>query len=288
MITRQVFRITLTTAQASLGASDTVHVNQLVEGPQLRELFSDVHSVSLLVRSSVAGLNFGLFIRDSPTTKSLVKLCTIPSANTMTLIPLPNIPIFSAGNFAIAPGVVGYNIGICLGAGSTLTAPANDTWQSGNFVGAAGQDNFASKPVNSTFDIAFVQHEPGPLCTTFVDKPFSQNLDECLRYYQKSYDYDASIGTVNGTGFVMFMQSSTAQLSGSIRFPKPMAKVPTMIGYNLTTGAANSVRVSGIDYAISSFNLPGKSGFGQIFTATLPAVAAGVAGPFHYTADTGW
>jgi hypothetical protein len=86
----------------------------------------------------------------------------------------------------------------------------------------------------------------------------------------------------------MLFQNSTTQLAGSLRFHTPMAKVPTMIGYNLATGAANSVRVSGTDYSISSFNLPGKSGFGQVVTTTLPAVAAGACGALHYTADTGW
>ena len=61
-----------------------------------RELAGDVHSVSLLVRSSVAGLKFGLILRDSPTTtKTLAKLCTIPSSGTWTLIQLPNNSILA-------------------------------------------------------------------------------------------------------------------------------------------------------------------------------------------------
>ena len=182
-ISRCAMRLTLTTQEAALAAGDYHILNQYIEGPFFRELSLDVHSISLLVRSSVAGLNFGVVLKDPPNaTKTLVKLCTIPSANTWTLISLPNLPVWPSGNFTSVPGANGYQIGITLACGSTFMSPANDTWQTGSFWGAVGQSNFYGQPVNSTFDIAFIQHEPGPLCTTLIDKPFSQNLDECQRY----------------------------------------------------------------------------------------------------------
>ena len=100
---------------------------------------------------------------------------------------MPNLPIWTpSGTYSLVPGTYGYAFQICLAGGSAMLVSANDAWvSSGGGVGfaARGQDNFASNPVNSTFDIAFIQHEPGSLCTTFQDKPFNQNLDECLRYY---------------------------------------------------------------------------------------------------------
>ena len=70
---------TLTAQQGSLAAGDYYGLAQHVEGSALRELFNDVTSISLLVLLSVAGLNFSVSLRDSPATKSLVKLCTIPA-----------------------------------------------------------------------------------------------------------------------------------------------------------------------------------------------------------------
>jgi hypothetical protein len=289
-ITRAFYRITLTTAQASLGANDALYVNQNIEGPNWRELSSDVHSFSLLVRSSVAPLNFGVVIKDPPTvTKTLSKLCTISSSNTWQLIQLPNLPVWPSGNWQSGPGLLGYQFNICLAAGSSVITPSNDTWLNGNWHGAFSQDNFASKPVNSTFDIAFVQHEPGPICTAPIDKPFSQNYDECLRYYCKSYDYEALAGAVNNNGLSFMTEVATTQLAGVMRFPKSMAKAPTITIYNHATGAVNNFRLnSGTDYAVTSVGTAGKTGFYQVNTATMSAPAVGNGGWIQYTADTGW
>ena len=281
---------TLTTQQASLGTSDSLQISQYVEGSQMRELINDVHSISLLVFSSVAGLNFSVSLRDSPVTKSLVKLCTIPSANTWTLITLSNLPVFPSGNFQVFPGAVGYQLTIALAAGTTLIAPAADTWQNGNFIGAPGMSNWANSPVNSTFYAAMVQHEPGGVCSTFMDKPFSQNLDEALRYFSKSYDYETAVGTAAALGTSIFQQNLTNQINGSLKFPKPMAKNPTVTIYNHASGAINSFTHSNAtSYAVSTVPNIGKTGFAGINPSTaMPAVVAGAYGTFHYIADTGW
>ena len=286
-ITKGILHCTLTTAQASLGAGDYLRVYQYVEGPSFRELAGDVTSISLLVRSSVAGLIFSVGIQDNPVTQTLVKLATIPNANTWTLIQLPNIPLMTGGNFTVVPGSVGYLFQISLAAGSSyLVAP--DTWQTGNFIGATGQSNFAASPVNSTFDIAFIQHEPGPLCTTLIDKPFSQNLDECQRYYQKSNSYSVKAGTVDSTGACAIYTPVSQNPQGTIRFTQPMAKAPAVQGYSDVTGAVGGVRdifVPG-DRSITSPIGIGDSGFRGFSLSTVnPAVTVYT---FQYTADAGW
>ena len=75
-------------------------------------------------------------------------------------------------------------------------------------------------PVNSAFDIAFVQHEPGSVCSTFMDKPFTQNQDECLRYYHKTYDYRAAMGLATRMDMRTFIaHSASASAYGPFRFP---------------------------------------------------------------------
>jgi hypothetical protein len=293
-ISSKFLRMTLTTQEASLAAGDSQYLYQFPEGPRFRELQYDVHSVSLLVRSSVAGLKFSFFICDNPATKSLVHLCTIPSAATWTLITIPSIPVFPAGNFSSAPGVTGYFTGICLACGTTGIAAATDTWQVGSFQGAPGMDNFASKAVGATFDIAYAGDEPGALCTMPQDCSFGINYDGdmgCLRYFQKSYPYGVAPGTVNSAGianFYNFTGGATNVVNIPIRFPKIMAKAPTVTGYSNATGAINNIRdaTSAADRAIGAANVVGDSGFSG-FT-----ISSGAAPPinyqFHYTADTGW
>ena len=279
--------LSLTGQEVSLGTGDCTYFYQYVEGSTWRELSNDVHSLSLLVYSSVAPLNFSVVLRDSPATKTLAKLCTITTANAWQLIQLPNLPAWPSGNWTAAPGSVGYTITICLAAGSTLIAPAADTWQTGNWIAAPGADNWASKPVNSFFNVAFVQHEPGPVCSTLTDKPFSQNYDECLKYYSKSYAY----GTVGTTGTVagapQLWIPASQQPYVYVPFKKTMAKAPTITGFS-TSGTVNSVRdfTSSSDRAITGVVNAGDSGFSGFALSTVNS-SPWIVG-FHYVADTGW
>jgi hypothetical protein len=279
--------ITLATQQASLAATDYYFVTQFVEGINMRELISDVHSVSLLVRSSVAPLKFGLALRDVGATRSLCKLCTISSANTWTLISLPNLPVWSAsGTWNIVPGVMGYSIAITLAAGVNFTAPVNDTWQNGNFPGAAGQDNFFSKTVGSTFDIGFMQHEPGAVCSTLMDRSWQQNYDDCLRYYDKSYNYDVKAGAVSGSGAMTYMVVASQPAYAQFWYKKPLAVSINPVMYSSTSGTSGVVRdaTASTDRAISSYASPGQKGFSGADLTARPATAWLCQA--HYTVDS--
>ncbi len=288
-ITSKFLRVTLTTAQATLAAGDLLWVNQLIEGPGLRELISDLHSISLLVRSSVAGLNFGMTLRDAATAHSLAKLCTIPSAGAWTLIPLPNLPIWTAGaTWALTPGTVGYQLSIGLAVGSTYLSPANDTWQNGNFVGALGQSNFAASPVNSTFDIAFIQHEPGPVCNPLIDLPWEENFNRCKRYWCKNYAYAVAVGTASAWMNLGQFASGTTGRLGAL-FPREMAKVPTITAYGVA-GAINQLYIDSAvgDVAVSSVNASAVGLNSATFSASQPTTGNLAAILGNYTASTGW
>jgi hypothetical protein len=300
-VSANYFRVTLTTAQAVLAAGDYLYLLQSVEGPMWRELSSDVHSISILCRSSVANLTFGLSLRDSGGTRSLTKLCTLGAANTLTLIQLPNLPVWaSGGGFVSTPGSAGYLFAVTLAAGTTFTSPANDTWQNGNFLGATGQINFAAQAVNSTFDLCFIQHEPGSQCTTLLDVPFSGangNLAACQRYLAKSYDYATKPATLTTNSMISgTVAQGQVAWRGNIRYPVTMAKVPTITLYSATTGAVNTANYEVNVFtagtmttgaiAVSSILAIGDSGFNGF---TSSGNSGGVGQWFaHYTADTGW
>jgi hypothetical protein len=290
-ITSKFLRVTLTTAQATLAAGDLLWINQIIEGIRLRELINDVHSVSLLVRSSVANLSFGMALRDLPTgpTRSLTKLCTIPSAGVWTLIPLPNLPIWpTAGSFALGPGGSGgYTISLTLASGTTFTSPANDTWQNGNFVAALGQSNFAASPVNSTFDVAFVQHEPGAVCNPLIDLPWEENLNNCKRYWSKNYAYAVAVGTASAWQQLGQFSSGTTGRLG-VQFPREMAKTPTVTAYGVG-GGINQLYIDGFgDMAISSIGATGIGLNSATFSASQVAGANNAPILGNYTASTGW
>lgn len=280
--------ITITTQQASLGANDYLYLRQIVEGSNMRELISDVHSMSLLVRSNVAPLKFGVAFRDGAATRSLCKLCNIPTANVWTLITLPNLPVWGAGGgWSVLPGVAGYEIIITLAAGANFTASSNDSWQTGNFQGAVGQDNFFAKPNGSAFHVAFVQHEPGSGCTSLMDCPWQQNYDDCLRYYSKSYPYATATGTVTFAGAIgNFIVAGAPAAFGGLQWPKRMAKTPSIGIYNPQTGAANVAYdgTSGTSFSVSVASVS-ETGLLQLSGSGMTAFHPL---QIHYAADTGW
>jgi hypothetical protein len=289
LLSSAFFRIQLTGVLSALANTDLLQIYQTVEGPQWREVAgSEGNSILLLVRSSVAGLKFTIAIRDSPATVSLIKLCTIPDASTWTLIALPGLLQNPAGNFNVVPGTVANTFAFCLAAGSNYIAPATDSWVSGSYLGAAGMSNFAGSAVNSTFDIAFVQWEPGPICSAPIDLSFTDNLNACLRYFCKSYNYGSNIGASGGGAFATgWGQAGWGNIVGYTPFPKIMAKVPTVTAYNQGSGAANSWRQMGTstDVAITGLFGLGESGFAGWSCAALPTTNMYFG---HYTADTGW
>lgn len=286
-ISSQYLTIGLTAQQASLAAGDYISIYQYVEGPFLRELFNDVHSVSLLVQCTSA-LTFSLALKDFAATKTLTKLCQITTPNTWQLISLPSLPAWPAGNFSILPGNVGYQFTIGLAAGATFTSPANDTWQSGSFICGPGTTNFASLPVNTNLLILMVQHEPGAVCTTFQDLDFDTNLSRCLRYFTKSYNYTVVPGTITSIGNLKQIMFGANNPILPCAFQRRMAKIPTVYAYSDVTGTGNAVRdnTAAADKAITSVQTVGETGFAG-FVITSPN-ASNYNCSFQYTADTGW
>jgi len=277
-----------TTAQATLAVGDYLGAAHTVEGSVFRELQGDVSSISLLVWSNVAGLKFSVALRDNANAYSLSYLCTIPTANTWTLITLPAIPIWPVGGtFSLAPGSYAYQFWITLACGATLTAPSAGSWLSGNFIAAPAASNFLAT-VGNQFFCAFVQHEPGPICTTLIDKPFDQNYHECLRYFTKSQNYNVVAGTIGGArcSFVSTATYLTIPV-GTALFPRPMAKTPTITTWSDVTGVINACRdqQGNLDRGVSSIPA-GDKGFSQ-FTMASAMAAPGLVS-FNYMADTVW
>jgi len=294
-LTNNFLRYTLTAQETSLGVSDFWFCNQAIEQPLLREWINDVHSLQVLVRSSVANFIFGVVLRtmSSPSNISLpVTLTTPATPNTWGLLTLPNQPAWSGGanTLSFAPGAVGYYLSLILAAGSNLLSPSTGSWYQGAPTGVQGQGNFAAQAVNSTFDIAFIQHEPGSVCTTPLDLDFITNHDRCLRYFHKTYGYNVKPGTVDSSGAVAITAPSTAStlLLTPMPFRKVMAKLPTVVAYSVATGASGNIRDTnaGVDRAVSSYYAIQDSGWNGLTAASACTASGNI--QWHWTADTGW
>jgi hypothetical protein len=121
-----------------------------------------------------------------------------------------------------------------------------------------------------------------------MDKPFTQNFDDCLRYYQKSYAYATALGTATTVNSPQITSLASNHPYCWLPFKKPMAKLPTISAWSPASGASNNVRnlSGGADLTVTGAMNAGDNGFGG-FTVTTPPAGNWVCG-LHYQADTGW
>jgi hypothetical protein len=122
-----------------------------------------------------------------------------------------------------------------------------------------------------------------------MDKPFSQNYDECLRYYAKSYEYGIKPGTASSIGYSFAQNAGTPTYPrANVRWPKPMARTPSGVGiYSIATGAVNTAKdeYTGLDVAVTPADIS-ATGLGSLnCSGGLPA---GHGALFQWTADTGF
>jgi len=293
MITNKILRLTVTTAQPSLAAANNVNLTQLIEGPNLRPLKDDVTSISLLARSSVADLTFAVTINDYDYTtinQCLTHMVALGPANTWTLVTLPSLLRMpsSGGNWLTDPSSIGYSINICLASGTNWINPTPGAWWNGNKIGVSGMSNFFASSVGSTFDLAYVQHEPGKDCSALIDLPFAKNLDKCQRYYQKTYSYDVKPGTSGSAGIVtIYAYSGWQDMYQGHTFVKRMARVPTVTPYNwAVAGASGGARgwPSNRNYTLY---MGAIGDVGYATTHLNPGAVSDMIG-WHYTANTFW
>jgi hypothetical protein len=290
-ISSQCLTITTGTAQATLGAGHYLTLRTTVEGPSWRELSaSGGHSLSLWIAlaDSMSGSNaFSVTLRDPAQAWSYTKLLNYTSPGLYTI---PNIPLWPAGgNFSSRQGVAGYDLIICLGAGSTFTAPADGVWSNGNYLASPGTSNFTVNGA-ARFSLNFVQHEPGIQCSQFIDLPFWKNLRACQRYFSKSASYGTLLPTSgNNYKWIGTHAQGSVSLRLNIHFPVEMAKAPTVSMYDYLANA-NQVYIESLgNVAITGLGTIDSAGVGA---ATLAAVqtatynGADVLG--QWKADTGW
>jgi len=101
--------------------------------------------------------------------------------------------------------------------------------------------------VDDLLYIGDVQLNVGPVCLPYMCRSFADELHRCMRYYQKSYAYATSPGTITQVGN-RFSTAASAYVFYDAMIPLlvPMAKTPSVTPYSTATGAANNVYLDGV------------------------------------------
>ena len=196
-------KMDVTTQQPSPSAGDYANITQRFEGKHLQELMKGTSNakkvtVSFWVKSTLTG-TYVLEFDDMDNNRHHPFQYTISSANTWE----KKIITFNADTTGAIDNDVNGSMRLSwwLGAGTNYTSGTySASWQSRASTDtnrAPGQVLFTGSTAND-FYITGVQMEIGETNTEFENRPFQQELEDCMRYFFNA------LGDTNGGNYSVF------------------------------------------------------------------------------------
>jgi len=229
---------TVTTADASIGSTQTYLIRQRIEGFNFADLGFGTASAktvtaSFWVRSSLTG-TFGGALVNGGSDRSNPFTYTISVADTWEYKTV-TITGDTTGTWS-SDNSTGAMLTFSLGTGtSRLGTPG--TWAAVNYQGATGQTNLIATN-GATWYITGVQLEVGSVATPFERRPYGTEFMLCQRYYQ----------TINAVTAIGNFFDNT-QAIGAVFYPVAMRASPTVSAsgaLNLTDTGANYTQSSAV------------------------------------------
>lgn len=182
-----------TTTSYSNSTTTNSTLTQYIEGFNTADLmwgtaYAKTITVSFWVRSSLTG-TFAFVLSDENYTANYVNTYTINQANTweyktITVDGPKTMGTFTTGNSR------GLDLRFDLNMGTNFNATTAGVWQSTPAYSVSGAVKLGANS-NATWYLTGVQLEVGKQSTAFDYRPLPVELQLCLRYYEKTFSYDA-------------------------------------------------------------------------------------------------
>ena len=253
-------KLTVNSADTSIGASQFTAIRHRIEGQNLQSLAfgtSSAKSISLsfYVRSNVTG-TYAVNIQQSDnSSKHVSATYTISSADTWE----KKTFTFAGDTSGVINNDNGTGLTILwwLVAGSNYSSgTARSTWTA--FADADSAAGHTANPLHSTsnnFRLTGIQLEAGDSCTDFQHKLISQDLADCMRYYQIVImsGHPNGGGQTGGLGGTMYSNGSSIYCP--YRFPVEMRAEPTVNSSNGTGSGSGTFRTRlGHNHSFNNFS----------------------------------
>jgi hypothetical protein len=223
-------KATVTTADASIGSTQTYLFFQSIEGQDVIDFdfgaaTAKTVTLSFWVRSSLTG-TFGGSIRNNGASRSYPFSYSISVADTWEKKSVV-INGDTTGTWLKDNGI-GMNVGFSLGAGTDRTETAG-SWYASNRSGVTGQTQIIST-LNATWYVTGVQVELGSTATSFSNAggTIQGELAACQRYFE----------VVNGAG-LWGMAYSTTQIIVNTAYKVQKRIDPTLTGLRTAVSINN-------------------------------------------------
>jgi hypothetical protein len=184
-------KITTTTADATLGATQFAYLLQRIEGYNIADLgwgtaSASAVTLSFWVQSSLTGTFGGSFL-NSASNRAYPFTYTISVANTWEYKTV-TIAGDTSGTWLTTNGI-GVGVIFGLGVGSTYSGTAG-AWAGSLYFSATGATSVVGTNA-ATWYVTGVQLEKGSTATSFDYRPYGTELQLCQRYFAKIYGSDS-------------------------------------------------------------------------------------------------
>ena len=207
-------------AATSSGSTDYYALFQSIEGFNTADLAWGTASaasvtISFWVRSSLTG-SFGAALANSGGSRSYPFNYTVNAANTWE-----QKTVTVAGDTSgtwLTDNSTGIYLRFDLGCGSTFKGTAG-TWAATNYYGVTGAVSVVGTS-GATFYVTGVQLEVGSIATPYERQMYSDQLNQCQRYYVGAKDYYFTVG---------YDSSYTSQNSGGMSWEYQMRAAPSIV-----------------------------------------------------------
>jgi len=232
-------RHTVTTADASIAATDYCVITQRIEGFNASRFIGKDMVLGFWVRSAVTGTYCVSFQNDG-FDRCFVREYTINAANTWEYktVTVPS-GLITAGTWNWTTGV-GLRVNFVLAAGSNFQSTAGSWLASSSILATANQVN-AVGTIGNIFAITGVQLEEGLTASTFEHRPFPTELALCQRYYEKTFPYATApaqnAGSDGSLEIICAVSSQTVSTPFTYKATKRAS--PTIITYSTNAASAN-------------------------------------------------
>ena len=260
-------KITVTTADTSIGSSQFYIFRQYVEGNNAADLgFGTANAktvtASFWVRSSLTG-TFSGAVNNATNDRNYPFTYSISAADTWEYKTV-TIPGDTSGTW-LTDNSRGVGLTFSLGCGSGSSATAGSWTSTSPVFGATGATNLISTN-GATFYITGVQLEVGSTATPFERRQFGTELALCQRYYFNINGGDSGGFTTIGIGGA----TSTTNSRNLVQHPVVMRAQPTVSSLGGGTFSIQAFDSTGSGSTIFSTSQPSR------FTSYINFTTSGI------------
>jgi hypothetical protein len=274
-------KLDCTTAEASVGSSEFAMIDHRIEGYNITPVKDKMMALSFWVKSNIKTGTMGVSISHSASWGYHTTI-NINQASTWER-KIVRFKVDTSSGTWNYDNTAAIDVRLCLMAGSNFQSGDVDQWNAGNYLSTSSQTNFLDSTANDIYFAGFQLIEGEQ---DLIAKPLSieEQVEQCQRYYEKSYNLTTDPGTNTVDGQVASVAPRTDDYLFFMQRPFKTRKRgdPTITWYS-TSGTANAVNVGGSDMSVSQTNDEGEASHG--YPELSSNASDGDYCAAHFTAD---